>query len=163
QVGIGGDQVGGVAIAEGRAFSEPIGDGADDQEGELPLAARVLPAQRSDEFDVEVVDVASGKSLHGGPGDRFITAKLFGSGQALAVATAATASVVFFPGGGQGVQTRILADTAEQGGARGQIPQHGAVGEGGVGAGQQRATGTAGKLIDALSQMKEAFGAAAAD
>ena len=83
-----------MAIAEVSAFSEPVGNRANDQERKLALAASVLPAQGLDEFDVEVVDVSGGKGLHGGPRCGFIATPLFGSGPKLAVAAVAAASVV---------------------------------------------------------------------
>src|SRR5579863_920052 len=152
-----------MAIAERGAFAPPIGDRADDEQGELSLATGILPAQRGDEFDVEVVDVSGGKGLHGGPRDGFLAAELFGSEQALAVVAAAAATVVFLFRSGQRIEASVLADAAEEGGARRKIAQHGAVGEGGVGADQQRASGTARKLIDSVSQMSEALCSAAAD
>src|SRR6266849_5992104 len=152
-----------MAIAEVGAFSEPVGNWADDQERELALPTSVLPAQGLDEFDVEVVDVSGGKGLHGGPRGGFIATPLFGSRLALAVAAVATTAVVFLFGSGQCIEASVLADAADQGGARRQISQHRSVGEGGVGADQQRARGAAGELIDGVPQLREAFGPAAAD
>src|SRR5713226_400587 len=141
-----------MAIAEVGAFSEPVGNWADDQERELALPTSVLPAQGLDEFDVEVVDVSGGKGLHGGPRGGFIATPLFGSRLALAVAAVATTAVVFLFGSGQCIEASVLADAADQGGARRQISQHRSVGE-----------GAAGALIDGVPQLREAFGPAAAD
>jgi hypothetical protein len=100
----------------------------------LALAAGVLPSQGRDEFDVEVVHVSGGKGLHGGPWNGFITTPLFGSGPTLAVAAVAATSVVFLFSGGQCIEASVLADAADESGARRQISQHRAVGEGGIGA-----------------------------
>lgn len=75
----------------------------------------------------------------------------------------AAAAAVFLLGGGQRVEASILADTAEEGGARGKISQHGSVGEGGVGTDQQRAACTVGELIDGLPQVPEASCSPATD
>jgi hypothetical protein len=80
----------------------------------LPLAAGVFPAQRGDEFDVEVVDVSGSKGRDGGPGDGLLAAVLFGSGPALAVAAAATAALIFFFGGWQGIEAGVFADATEE-------------------------------------------------
>jgi hypothetical protein len=71
--------------------------------------------------------------------------------------------VVFLFGGGKGIKASVFADATEEGGARRQIAQHRAVGEGGVGTNQQGACSSAGNLIDGVPQRSEAFGAAAAD
>src|SRR5260370_934178 len=152
-----------MAIAEVGAVSQPVGNWADDQERELALPTSVLPAQGMDEFDVEVVDVSGGKGLHGGSRGGFIATPVLGSRLALAVAAVATTAVVFLFGSGQCIEASVLADAADQGGARRQISQHRSVGEGGVGADQQRARGAAGELIDGVPQLREAFCPAAAD
>src|SRR5882724_677164 len=97
------------------------------------------------------------------PRNGFIATPLFGSGPKLAVAAVTATSVVFLFGSGQRIETSVIANTADEGGARRQISQHRSVGECGIGADEQRASSAACELIDGLPQMSEAFGSTAAD
>src|SRR5215469_8361022 len=160
---VGANQIGRISIVEMCTFASPVGDGADDEQFELSFAACVFPAQWGDAFDLKVVDVTRSEGPHLLPRPGFLTTTLLRSGQALAVAATASTSVVFLCRGGQGVETRVFANTADQNRTRRQMLQHGAVGEGGIGTDQQRARGATWGLIHGVSQMREAFRPTPAD
>ena len=62
------------------AFASPVSDGADDEQFQLPFAARVFPAQWGDAFDLKVVEVACSEGLHRLPKNGFRATPLFRSG-----------------------------------------------------------------------------------
>jgi hypothetical protein len=66
QVGIGADQIGGIAIEQFPALGRPISERSDDNEPAV-VPAGIFPAAWGDGFDLESMDAAGGECLDCNP------------------------------------------------------------------------------------------------
>jgi len=117
EVGIGTEEIAGIAVEERAVAGETIVQGTNDEEQESLLASGGSPSDGGEGFDLEGMDFAGGEGGDGLPGGGIVLAKSVGGGEAISVGAFASGGVGRSLG--KGVEFGVLADASNEGGAFG--------------------------------------------